>query len=66
MDSKGPSKIPEYSKSFVICLVLRTNINKKIVPRKVLMPTNDIELTSDVLIIKGIDPQQIANKLMRR
>ena len=30
------------------------------------MPTRDIELTSEVLIIKGIDPQQIAKKLIKR
>ena len=30
------------------------------------MPTRDKELTSDVLIIKGIEPQLIANKLIKR
>ena len=44
----------------------KTKINKNIAPRKVLIPTRDKELTSDVLIINGIEPQQIANKLMRK
>tara|TARA_A200000159_G_scaffold81272_1_gene75160 strand:- start:548 stop:661 length:114 start_codon:yes stop_codon:yes gene_type:complete len=36
------------------------------VPRKVLIPTKESGLTSEVLIISGIVPHEIANKLIKK
>ena len=66
MAKRGPKNIPEYKSSLVNSLFRNTKISKNIAPRKVRIPTKDIELTSEVLIIKGIEPQQIAKKLIKR
>mgnify|MGYP001215374687 FL=1 len=66
MAKRGPKNIPEYKSSLVISLFRNTKISKNKAPRKVRIPTKDIELTSEVLIIKGIEPQQIAKKLIKR
>ena len=58
--------MPENKSSFVSFLLRNTKNNKNKAPRNVRIPTSDIELTSEVLIIKGIDPQQIAKKLIKR
>ena len=63
---RGPKNIPEYKSSLVNSLFRNTKISKNIAPRKVRIPTKDIELTSEVLIIKGIEPQQTAKKLIKR
>ena len=66
MAKRGPKNIPEYKSSLDISLFRNTKISKNKAPRKVRIPTKDIELTSEVLIIKGIEPQQIAKKLIKR
>ena len=43
-----------------------TKKNKNKAPRKVLIPTKDRELTSEVLIISGIVPHEMANKLIKK
>ena len=43
-----------------------TKNNKNKAPRKVLIPTKDRELTSEVLIISGMVPHEIANKLIKK
>ena len=63
---RGPKNIPEYKSSLVNSLLRNIKISKNKVPKNVRIPTSDIELTSEVLIIKGIDPQQIAKKLIKR
>jgi len=45
---------------------LKTNNNRKIDPRNVLMPTSESGLISDVLIIRGIVPQEIAKRLIKK
>ncbi len=64
--SNGPRIIPERTNSFLIPPLVITKKNKNIVPRKVLMPTKERELTSEVLIISGIVPHEIANKLIKK
>ena len=64
--SIGPSIKPERTNSFLIPPLVITKKNKNIVPRKVLMPTKERELTSEVLIISGIVPHEIANKLIKK
>jgi hypothetical protein len=66
MAKRGPKNIPEYKSSLVNSLFRNTKISKNKAPRNVRIPTRDIELTSEVLIIKGIEPQQIAKKLIKR
>jgi hypothetical protein len=66
MAKRGPKNIPENKSSLVSFLLRKTKNNKNKAPRNVRIPTSDIELTSEVLIINGIDPQQIAKKLIRR
>jgi hypothetical protein len=66
MAKRGPKNIPEYKSSLVISLFRNTKISKNKAPRNVRIPTKDIELTSEVLIIKGIEPQQIAKKLIQK
>ena len=63
---RGPKNIPEYKSSLVNSLLRNIKISKNKVPKNVRIPTSDIELTSEVLIIKGIDPQQIAKKLINK
>ena len=63
---RGPKNKPEYKSSLLNSLLRNTKIKRNKAPRNVRMPTRDIELTSEVLIIKGIDPQQIAKKLIKR
>ena len=50
----------------VIPLFLRTNNKRKIDPRNVLIPTSESGLISDVLIIRGIVPQEIAKRLIKK
>ena len=64
--SSGPRIKPERTNSFFIPPLVITKKNRNIVPRKVLMPTKDRELTSEVLIISGIVPHEIANKLIKK
>ena len=45
---------------------LKTNSNKKMDPRNVLIPTNERGLIFDVLMIKGIVPQQMAKRLIKK
>ena len=66
MAKRGPKNIPEYKSSLVNSLFRNTKISKNNAPRNVRIPTRDIELTSEVLIIKGIEPQQTAKKLIKR
>ncbi len=66
MAKRGPKNIPEYKSSLVNSLFRNTKISKNKAPRNVRIPTRDIELTSEVLIIKGIEPQQTAKKLIKR
>jgi hypothetical protein len=47
-------------------LFFRTNINKKIDPKNVLIPTSERELMFEVLIIRGIVPQEIAKRLIKK
>ena len=47
-------------------LFFRTNSNKKIDPRNVLMPTSESGLMLDVLIIRGIVPQEMAKRLIKK
>jgi len=47
-------------------LFFRTNINKKIDPQNVLIPTSERELMFEVLIIRGIVPQEIAKRLIKK
>ena len=63
---RGPKNIPEYKSSLVNSLLRNTKIKRNKAPRNVRIPTKDIELISEVLIIKGIDPQQIAKKLIKK
>ena len=44
----------------------RTNNNNKIDPKNVLMPTSERELIFEVLIIRGIVPQEIAKRLIKK
>jgi len=44
--------------------VLLMGVARKNVPRNVRIPTRDIEVISDVRIINGIVPQEIANKII--
>ena len=66
MAKRGPKNIPEYKSSLVNSLFRNTKISKNKAPRNVRIPTRDIELTSEVLIIKGIEPQLTAKKLIKR
>ena len=66
MAKRGPKNIPEYKSSLVNSLFRNTKISKNKAPRNVRIPTRDIELMSEVLIIKGIEPQQTAKKLIKR
>ena len=66
MAKRGPKNIPEYKSSLVNSLFRNTKISKNKAPRNVRIPTSDIELMSEVLIIKGIEPQQTAKKLIKR
>ena len=66
MAKRGPKNIPEYKSSLLNSLFCNTKISKNKAPRNVRIPTRDIELTSEVLIIKGIEPQQTAKKLIKR
>ncbi len=66
MAKRGPKNIPEYKSSLVNSLFRNTKISKNKAPRNVRIPTRVIELTSEVLIIKGIEPQQTAKKLIKR
>ena len=45
---------------------LRTNNNKNIDPKNVLIPTSESGLIFDVLIINGIVPQEIAKRLIKK
>ena len=64
--NKGPNTNPELSSFLVIPLFFRTNINKKIDPKNVLIPTSERELMFEVLIIRGIVPQEIAKRLIKK
>ena len=57
---------PELNNFLVIPLFLRTNNKRKIDPRNVLIPTSESGLISDVLIIRGIVPQEIAKRLIKK
>ena len=64
--NKGPNTNPELNNFLVIPLFLRTNNKRKIDPRNVLIPTSESGLISDVLIIRGIVPQEIAKRLIKK
>ena len=64
--NKGPKTNPELNNFLTKPLFLRTNTKRKIDPRNVLIPTSESELISDVLIIRGIVPQEIAKRLIRK
>ena len=64
--NRGPNTNPELTSFLVIPFCLRTNKNKKIDPKNVLIPTRESELMFDVLIINGIVPQEIAKRLIKR
>jgi len=64
--NKGPKTNPELSNCLVIPLFFRTNNNKKIDPKNVLIPTSERELMFEVLIIRGIVPQEIAKRLIKK
>ena len=64
--NKGPNTNPELSNCLVIPLFFRTNINNKIDPKNVLIPTSERELMFEVLIIRGIVPQEIAKRLIKK
>jgi len=50
--------------SFILKFFLINRVARKNVPRNVRIPTRDIEVISDVRIINGIVPQEIANKII--
>ena len=64
--NKGPKTNPELNNFLVIPLCLRTNNKRKIDPKNVLIPTSESGLISDVLIIRGIVPQEIAKRLIKK
>ena len=64
--NKGPKTKPELSNFWVMPRCLKTNSNKKIDPRNVLIPTSERGLIFDVLMIKGIVPQQMAKRLIKK
>ena len=64
--NKGPKTNPELNNLLFIPLCLRTKNKRKIDPRNVLIPTNESGLIFDVLIIRGIVPQEIAKKLIKK
>ena len=64
--NKGPKTKPELNSSWVMPRCLKTNSNKKMDPRNVLIPTNERGLIFDVLMIKGIVPQQMAKRLIKK
>ena len=64
--SKGPKTKPEFNNFWVMPLCFKTKSNKKIDPRNVLIPTSERGLIFDVLMIKGIVPQQIAKRLIKK
>ena len=64
--NKGPKTKPELNSFWVMPRCLKTNSNKKIDPRNVLIPTNERGLIFDVLMIKGIVPQQMAKRLIKK
>ena len=64
--NKGPKTNPELNNLLVIPFCLRTNNKRKIDPRNVLMPTSESGLMLDVLIIRGIVPQEMAKRLIKK
>ena len=58
---RGPRINPGLSNSFRLKSFLITKVDKNSVPKKVLIPTSPMEEISEVLIINGIVPQEIAN-----
>jgi len=64
--NNGPKINPDKKSSLLILLSLIRNANRKIEPKKVLIPTRDNELTPEVLIINGIVPQETASKPIKR
>ena len=64
--NKGPKTKPELNSLWVMPRCLNTNSNKKMDPRNVLIPTNERGLIFDVLMIKGIVPQQMAKRLIKK
>ena len=64
--SSGPKTKPERTRGLCKPRLLITKNNKKTVPRNVRIPTNESGLTSEVLMISGIVPHEIANKLIKK
>jgi hypothetical protein len=64
MARSGPKINPGLISSFILRFFLINRVARKNVPRNVRIPTRDIEVISDVRIINGIVPQEIANKII--
>ena len=64
--SNGPKINPGLIRSFIFNPFLITKNDKKIDPINVLIPTREIELISDVLIINGIVPHETAKTVMAK
>ena len=60
----GPKINPGFNKDLKLNPFLAIKRLRNILPKKVLIPTRDIEEISEVLIINGIVPQEIANKII--
>ena len=65
MARSGPKINPGLISSFILRFFLINKAARKNVPRNVRIPTRDIEVISDVRIINGIVPQEIANKIIK-
>ena len=64
--NKGPKTNPELNNCLVMPLCFRTNNNKNSDPKNVLIPTSESELIFEVLIIRGIVPQETAKRLIKK
>ena len=64
--SKGPNINPGLMSSFMLTSFFNKINPKNIEPINVLTPTSEIELISEVLMIKGIVPQETASTVMAK
>jgi hypothetical protein len=61
---RGPSIVPGSIKSLNLKPFLMMKVLRKMLPKRVLMPTRESEVISDVRIINGIVPQEIASTII--
>ena len=64
--SRGPNINPGFISSLILTSLFNKIIHKNIEPINVLIPTSEIELISEVLMIKGIVPQETAKTVMAK